>query len=222
MTKLTWFRAWPLQAHTGKIFLVPCLPRCPESAEPVNKANLMNLASSIQWVLLFWFSYSQQPVAACRHRFSYSHEWFTHIWRKNVPILGASRHTPTATLMEGKIKRKKREDDAKFTLMFGRSMKFLAMWTTSLSMKAGAMYSPSIMLSKLKLHRIKIVIKETDSKDPEGKKRLETSDSNKEEEFFFASFIHGFSCSDDPIWPSTKNAVKLLQKLGLSSPWSLL
>jgi hypothetical protein len=41
--------------------------------------------------------------------------------------LGASRHTPTATLMEGKIKRKKREDDAKFTLMFGRSMKFLAM-----------------------------------------------------------------------------------------------
>ncbi len=139
MTKLTWFQAWPLQAHTGKIFLVPCLPRCPESVEPVNKANLMSLASSIHWVLLFWFSSSQKPVAACRHRFSYSHEWFSHIWRKNVPILGANRHRPTATLMEGKKKRKKREENAKFTLMFGRSMKFLAMWTTSLSMKAGAM-----------------------------------------------------------------------------------
>jgi hypothetical protein len=45
------------------------------------------------------------------------------------------------------------------------------------------------MLSKLKLHRIKIVIKETDSKDPEGRKRLQTSDSNKEEEF---SLLHSF------------------------------
>jgi hypothetical protein len=48
------------------------------------------------------------------------------------------------------------------------------------------------MLSKLKLHRIEIVIKETDSKDPEGKKRLETSDSNKEEEFALLHSFMGF------------------------------
>jgi hypothetical protein len=48
------------------------------------------------------------------------------------------------------------------------------------------------MLSKLKLHRIKLVIKETHSKDPEGKKRLETSDSNKEEEFDLLHSYMGF------------------------------
>jgi hypothetical protein len=48
------------------------------------------------------------------------------------------------------------------------------------------------MLSKLKLHRVKIVIKETDSKDTEGKKRLETLDSNKEEEFALLHSFMGF------------------------------